>query len=325
MIPDTSHSILSPTYAPPDRGTTVLPVAFISSSVKTWVRQSRLAGDVHSIFRQCCNIVFDNDRLLTLHASHLGLIPFGIAVDVPLSFDFRIGGLTPCMDAHLTPTGIDVGSGQLTAFYGGAPSVSPRLAVEGLGAVPYAPPERLSRARDILLAEGGADGFAALLREACWERPWGAGEDVVSRRASEALRMVLDGTIREDRARTTRGVHRLSGLGPGLTPSGDDALVGVLAVATVLGCSRPLAAVVADHARKRQTTRVAAAFLKAAARGCFAGTVSGFVRALCGSSEENLIKAAAVLAATGHSSGVDTGLGVLAAWSVLAQHHQGRP
>ena len=73
------------------------------------------------------------------------------------------------------------------------------------------------------------------------------------------------------------GVGALLGRGPGLTPSGDDALAGALLVAHALGAAAPLAAAV--RARLGATTAVSAALLDAAADGFAARDVVTLVDA----------------------------------------------
>lgn len=108
--------------------------------------------------------------------------------------------------------------------------------------------------------------------------------------------------------------ERLLGRGPGLTPSGDDLLLGWLAMAAHahrewgLPDPGPLAARLAERAPGR-TTRVAAAMYAAAARGRYAPAVG----AACSAGAAELPAALARLAAVGATSGLDTLAGVAAA------------
>jgi hypothetical protein len=106
----------------------------------------------------------------------------------------------------------------------------------------------------------------------------------------------------------------LVGVGEGLTPSGDDLLVGALAALDALGD---------DAARQRlasaltgcavRTTRLAAQMIEAARDGRHAEPVLGVLEALAGStSREPLEVAAAALLAVGHRSGADTLRGIVA-------------
>lgn len=107
---------------------------------------------------------------------------------------------------------------------------------------------------------------------------------------------------------------RLLGRGPGLTPAGDDALLGYIAMAAHahrdwdLPDPAPLARALAERAPAR-TTRVSAAMFAAAAEGRFAPAVG----AVCRAGPDALPAALARLAAVGATSGLDTLVGVGAA------------
>ncbi|MGH3320030.1 MAG: DUF2877 domain-containing protein [Streptosporangiaceae bacterium] len=125
-------------------------------------------------------------------------------------------------------------------------------------------------------------------------------------------------------ARAAALARALVGLGPGLTPSGDDVLVGLLAALRWLGqglldggtpggeeavaLADTLAAAVAPDADAR-TTPLAATLLRCAAGGQAAGELSDVLRGLAGRSP--LPPAVDGLLATGHTSGADTAWGII--------------
>lgn len=124
---------------------------------------------------------------------------------------------------------------------------------------------------------------------------------------------------REDRARAA--IETLAGRGPGLTPSGDDFLVGVLHAVT---CWPDLAAagLAADlHARIAavavpRTTRISAAYLDAASRGWATSPWHALVDALAQYPAAGPLEAAARrLLATGETSGADGLTGFCWAWA----------
>jgi Protein of unknown function (DUF2877) len=78
-----------------------------------------------------------------------------------------------------------------------------------------------------------------------------------------------------DAAGARAEAERLIGLGPGLTPEGDDLLAGALAVAAVLHA--PLAGVLPPDLRER-TTRLSATLLELAARGAVMEPVHGLLK-----------------------------------------------
>ncbi|MGW6402971.1 DUF2877 domain-containing protein [Streptomyces sp. NPDC055134] len=109
-----------------------------------------------------------------------------------------------------------------------------------------------------------------------------------------------------------RAARALVGLGPGLTPSGDDILCGALLASRVWG--GPLAhlsSAVADASRR--TPLLSAALLRHAARGECVPQAHAFLRALSGEGPPlELEPAVRELLAVGHHSGGDLARGVLA-------------
>ena len=116
------------------------------------------------------------------------------------------------------------------------------------------------------------------------------------------------------------GVSGLVGLGPGLTPSGDDLLAGVLLALSVAGHGWPLVDSPASTLGKvvigraaSGTNRVSAAMLGQAARGLGSEASHRLIQALLEEEHEDdkAIDAVRQLAAIGHTSGWDTLVGIL--------------
>jgi hypothetical protein len=82
--------------------------------------------------------------------------------------------------------------------------------------------------------------------------------------------------VARDAAAARAQAERLIGLGPGLTPEGDDLLAGALAVSAVL--HGPLDGVLPEDLRAR-TTRLSATLLELAARGAVMEPVHGLLSA----------------------------------------------
>jgi hypothetical protein len=113
-----------------------------------------------------------------------------------------------------------------------------------------------------------------------------------------------------------RGVAALLGRGPGLTPSGDDALAGALLVSHALAAAAPLAGAV--RARLGATTAVSAALLDAAADGFAARDVVTLVDAALAGDDVGVEAALPAVLALGHTSGRDVVTGIAAALTALA-------
>lgn len=120
-----------------------------------------------------------------------------------------------------------------------------------------------------------------------------------------------------------RAGNGLLGKGPGLTPEGDDIIVGALASYRLLGRATGLAAngFLANVERslvptaRRRTTRLSASLIGHALHGEVADALGRLMRAFAGRAE--LIPAVRALSALGHSSGPAMAFGaVRGAWAV---------
>ena len=117
-------------------------------------------------------------------------------------------------------------------------------------------------------------------------------------------------------------IQALVGLGEGLTPSGDDFLVGLLAVLHLTGFL-PCRADATVQARfcaciRLGTSQLSGEFLRCALEGYFAEPLVLLVRALWALTTDAWPAHAATLAAVGHSSGVDAMVGIALGCQLLA-------
>lgn len=99
-------------------------------------------------------------------------------------------------------------------------------------------------------------------------------------------------------------VQALTGLGPGLTPAGDDALAGILLIERVRRGTAPA------EVRAARTNEVAGAFLAWAARGQSISPVHRFLSAAAGKDAAAATAALRSLLRYGQSSGADLALGL---------------
>jgi hypothetical protein len=119
-----------------------------------------------------------------------------------------------------------------------------------------------------------------------------------------------------------RLVLGLLGLGPGLTPAGDDLLAGLLVGLSARPDLRdPLAAAITRHAAAR-TTWLSAELLRLAAAGLAARAVVAVADALAGhGDDEALPRTLPSLLAVGHTSGPALARGLLLAAATTARSH----
>lgn len=142
---------------------------------------------------------------------------------------------------------------------------------------------------------------------------------VLQRRATEALGALQAGWQTRDLGLLADGARHLAGLGPGLTPAGDDLLVGWLAGIHLFGERCGLGTAVRRVARAvvtaatRHTTRLSAAWLRHAGSGEFAEPWHQLAIGLNTGDADDLAQAVHRILGTGATSGQDAMVGFLSA------------
>ncbi len=267
---------------------------------------------VQSIYRSVLNIT-TADGLLTVASPEGGGLPNGILAD--LGPDWRAIGLSSGMVVYATDASIRVPDAGLEIQLDAASRWSPRLqsSAETAHSAAARWGRRTATTRTIAQARASAGGFGALLGDDVSIDP--AGILGVARPMLAELVVALE---TGDRRLAAEVATRLIGLGAGLTPSGDDVLVGV--EAALHAVARPsagfLALAMSDV--EERTTELAATLLRHAAAGEFAERLHTLLAALLGSDDETIPAAIDRAVAWGATSGTDCLLGVLIGLDVAA-------
>jgi hypothetical protein len=268
----------------------------------------RFNGVIHSVFDQACNIRVDDGRLLALLAPCLGNVPHGARIAVPAGFGFArhltIGAPVGCRADLLRVSGLSIDLGTAKPWQAAFAAAGVDLRALGVG--------RAWRTAWRVLRQGrprAEDEQVALLSGAVHRQA------LCLARATRQLRV--------DEAK--RAIEALIGCGPGLTPSGDDLIVGFLAGLWSTTGDDPAqrrfrgalcAAVAAAGAGTGDISRV---YLAHATRGRFAELLASLAARIGdGAPVGEIERLTAAALRVGHSSGRNGVLGLLlglAAWS----------
>jgi hypothetical protein len=278
------------------------------------VPQTDFDATIHSVFHSAANLNIGNgDFLLTLTASGEADLPQGIRVDTPADFSFeklRVDSGANCQNGILT-------------------CENAALTIE------------LVRARrwkcDLASLEADMSHPAA---ESAWQTVWqalnerqrGQGAEIigdellrwdehqsdgVARRAGHAMTNMMAAAQHFDLV-ATFGARNLIGLGGGLTPCGDDLLVGYMAGlwCTTRGKPKRLRFITdfgqAVTRLALRTNDISRTYLYHAARGQVSSRLESLAGAISGGESEPYLLAAAKLAMNaGHTSGMDAVTGLL--------------
>lgn len=222
-----------------------------------------------NLFADVCNLVNEQGQVLSLVTRRIGAGPFALVL-----------GERPVWPASVADrVRIDPGAGRL---YAGP------LAVDYRQARSWQPRPQWSRLRRELPV---------------------AGDLALPPEIARLLQQLLDGICHRDEVTVRQAVERLAGRGQGLTPTGDDLLVGVLYALWVWQPGSAWPALIAGSGTPRTTT-LSAAFLEAAAAG---EATAPWHRLALGDR-----RAVREIRATGHRSGAETWAGFVAAAARLS-------
>ena len=267
----------------------------VAESIGHLVPQADFTGRVHTIFARACNLAC-NDMLLTLCAANAGDGPTTLRLARGAAADLRglfsIGERVTGRRGRLRTERAEIDLTRANIWRPAAPRpLLPRARIEA----------NLQRAENALA------------------RHRGTRESVIDRGAAPLIAALRDACGALDRQEARRQAGRLIGLGEGLTPAGDDFLLGLLAglEALLRGDAErhrfrdALALEFTAHAQR--TTPIAAHFLRLAAAGHYTASLLDLRAALLGQEHADVIdRALAAALAVGATSGADTVSGLLA-------------
>lgn len=271
----------------------ILSAKIISLPAWCWLRNTRQAT-VHAAFAQAANFVNDQGDWLSLTVPAVGVGPFGAIV--PLAQGDWRDWLRPGMPAFIHQQTLSAGN--LSVQFGAAALWDPRPDWE-----------RVSRSAP---AAFWMDMAARLPPFSLYHQPYAA-------RVQAAL-AELDAGLRAGQvSRCARAAGQLGGLGPGLTPAGDDFLLGVMIALRLgwpAGDAQAFSMAMVDTVCPR-TSALSAAWLKAAAAGEVADHWHDLLRVMVAGDKEQMPAALQAVLSLGASSGADALAGFVWAGQIL--------
>lgn len=301
----------------PGRTSDRLKATYVGYRLRKWIQAGPVVAQVHGVFQRACNLAGPGGRLITLLAPAR---PGPATIVVP-NLEAALGRVANGQSMILTPTRVEAPAADLAIDLASASiweAVSPPNLPLPAPSARYA---AIRAAVEIAQEREESPGLIDLLPDLITETPL----DPVS--AEVALDSPLRaGTLREARSVIRqlgtilpRGeleaalacATRLIGLGPGLTPAGDDVLTGLMLVlhyadrapGTEVKWIDAFCRGVVDQAMGR-TTWVSSEQLRYAAHGEAAQAIAEAAIALLWA-QEPLRPAIAALLDTGSSSGSD--------------------
>ncbi len=264
-------------------------------------------GRIHSVFHRCCNISVDKFGLLTLadesfprmpglvHVNDIDFKTFTVGTDV-LFENSRL--FFPENDLLIDCAHADQYTCQRQKF-----NVSLRVV-----------PEYLSEAWNTVCKYGCHVGLVEIkqaVRAYDFSFDGNAG---IGRLGLSALGVLCNGIILENTEEIRHGVNGLLGLGPGLTPSGDDIIGGMTAAFYLCGpenLSGILADIVEDAlSRGGRTTQVSECSLCHTLRGEISDAVYSATKSICTYNKFQVVNSFKKVIEYGSTSGTEIAMGI---------------
>jgi hypothetical protein len=243
-------------------------------------------GTVIASFSRSCWLETTGERLFAVADHRLGEGPLTIGAALPDGLTLSELGIKQGINLVADGSDFQLGSRLIlrtaaTALWRPAP-LGPRASNGDVA-------RRLRALIDSVAADAPVEGLAPLIgylgQLACGDEPGPADVGLVPRLAMPSVALLAKGVVRGDGGAVDQAVQGLIGLGPGLTPSGDDMLGGLMvALRTVLlpvsygekplqECPESSSVLIIDELSRSifrhsaRTNRISAALLEQAALG----------------------------------------------------------
>lgn len=263
----------------------------LSQKARRWREETKEARVLH-VFEPVCNLVNENNDVLSIVIPEIGNGPFSIVVE-RINFKKFIRKETSIQITHR-----EFHIGQLTLSLNGN-----RLwtAQPDWNAVKQAKID-LSVIKNILKRHAPQDSIARLTLDLPSSMP----EKVIAA-SIQGLDLIHQGIAQSTLESIQQGAKKLAGLGVGLTPAGDDYLVGVMhgVWARMKDTeTRKICQAIIDSSVDRTTT-LSKAWLQAAAEGEAGEVWHAFLDALIKGSNDDIADCVMRILPTGHTSGAD--------------------
>lgn len=281
-------------------------------------------ASVHSVFKSALNLRLNGENeLITLIVSGEGDLPQGMRVELHEDFSFEkieVGESAVCRDGilHFKNSSLTVQLSGARRWKCDLPALEFDItdpAVSAAWRFVWGALNNRQRLKESEIVAEDLFGFDVSAR---------AG---LSRRVGEAMRDLLNAT-RQLELTANSALNSLIGLGPGLTPTGDDLLVGYMAGlwCTIRGRSERVQFITSlgeTISRLSQNTNdISRTYLTHAVRGQVSSRLANLAEAISrGANPEQLLEIAEAAMKIGHTSGMETVTGLLVGLTAWEGNH----
>ncbi|MBN1991165.1 MAG: DUF2877 domain-containing protein, partial [Anaerolineae bacterium] len=264
-----------------------------------------------AVFERACNLVTPTDDIIALVAPQIGDGPLNIVIDGAADFFIKIHPGSPVTGEEnwLRVNGLQIDLGQAMVW-------EPQPDWDTLRACRSMIESHLPLLRALACRRAPANTLLQLLAKATPQHGLTGIILAAAQKAGKALPEGWTGNLKQ----LQEAGAKLAGLGGGLTPAGDDFLMGVMLWAWLAHPNPPLFCRTLLYPAFSRTTALSTAFLQAAARGECSVSWHRLLAALSAGHQAHLAAAVQEVLAHGATSGADTLAGFLYLPATPAKH-----
>lgn len=288
-----------------------VPALEVCHSLRRSIPAGGCPATVHSVFDRAVNLVTPLG-LVTLLPKCRPLYPFSVRIDTDVPFPAL--GLRPDMSAMLLPG--EVVAGRLRVDLADAAATDLSVLEHNELIVPHDLPDRLERLARVIGREGKPEGMAPLV----FHLEEGSSVDYAERFPHNhytafllpRVRRLFDALRTGQIAEISAAAGAMAGCGPGLTPSSDDFLCGMMAAMLARGGARGRVLRTMDITQRMgcaarvKTNVISGSFLIRSSQGLLSADVLDTVGQLFSNGPpQSLESAASRVIAFGETSGTD--------------------
>jgi hypothetical protein len=287
------------------------PIVSISKASKDWLQAEKPSRVLH-VFEISCNLINESGDIFSLVGTTIRNGPFSAVL---MSDDFT-GAIDISDEVHVENSILKVGILSFDAKNALAWNASvdwTKLHVKKDKLI-----SSLALIEELINRYAPSGNFAELVLAI--PRKYDP-KDAIFQKAEVAISELFDGLVAKNIMAMRNGAKSLAGLGIGLTPAGDDFMLGVmlaLFATQTKGKAEEISTILADESMPL-TNSISAAWLNASASGKAGQSWHDLVAAIAEDQGERLAEAVMRILPTGHTSGADALGGFVATIRLLAE------
>jgi len=298
-----------------------LKAIFIGSTAASRIFNQKRIGRVHSVFRRAFNVLTSENQLISVVRADVGKGPINIVTNLPQSVSMTSIGVKKNYEVLKVDDSITVGNNVLVISTKNAKQWKPRKKFRGNLLTIKKIRDNLKTVKEVTYSHGRFDGLAQLIEYMEEEHL----ERFVSKKLNSFARMALPRIskfVKAIKAGSSQEIKRsaknLIGFGPGLTPSADDMLLGLMTSLALISENLDVNTNFALRVNKDitscipgRTTLISQEFLMHAAAGEANESILTLIEKILTAKPNQVENATKHVLAIGEASGTDIVFGIL--------------